>query len=116
MLFSVFFYSMPPFPPLTNWDQTYSEEIKILIIECRVVTMLQFSSVECSAATNTEVCRQILMQIFNITHSTLYVYIVSVCVSIVLYRSSTHFKRWIHAAWGQSVLDFRILEHQHSNG
>ena len=29
---------------------------------------------------------------------------------------STHFKRWIHAAWGQSVLDFRILEHQHSNG
>ena len=57
---------------------------------------------------------QILMQIFNITRSTLCILCLYVW-SIVLYRS-THFKRWIHAAWGQSVLDFRILEHQHSNG
>ena len=62
MLFSVFFYSMPPSPPLTNWDQTYSEKIKILI---KVVELLQFSSVECSAATNIEVCRQTLMQILT---------------------------------------------------
>ena len=66
MLFSVFFYSMPPSPPLTNWDQTYSEEIKKLIKGSRIqVELLQFSSVECSAATNIEVCRQTLMQILT---------------------------------------------------
>ena len=44
------------------------------------------------------------------------VYCVWMCEYCIVLYWNTHFKRWIHAAWGQSVLDFRILEHQHSNG